>query len=125
MDILNTLINEKGTELVSSLVKQGFDNNTASGFLQKAGSGITSALSSGKVDLNQGSSTDKVSAIISSFDIPALAASVGINPELAQKGLTTLAPALLKLIGDNPGIASLLSGSAKGGDLLNMAKKFF
>lgn len=129
MDILNSLINEKGGELVSSLLKQGFDNNSASSFLREAGNGIGAALTSGKIDLSQGNIGDKAGDLINTFDISALAASVGINPEMAKNGLAIVAPKLLQLLqqqlGDNQGLASLLSGATKGGDLLNMAKKFF
>lgn len=129
MDILGTLIKEKGGELVSTLLQQGFDNGSANNLLREAGSALTSALGSGKIDLSQGNLGGKAGEILGSLNIPALAASVGISPEMAKNGLTAVLPKLLQLLqdqaGGSGGIASLLGGAAKSGDLFNMAKKLF
>jgi hypothetical protein len=127
MDMLNTLIGDKGGDLVASLLKQGFDNNNANTFLREAGGSISSAVTSGKVDLSQGGISDQVGALLKNIDITALASRVGIKPELAQSGLNTVLPTLLQLLqqGGGQGIGSLLSGAGSTGDLLNMAKKLF
>ncbi len=128
MDILKDIISEKGADLVASLTKTGFAQDTAKNFLSEAGGSMISALGSGNVDLKAGDVTQKSNALLANVDIAALAAKVGIDKGLASKGLAIVAPVVIKLIqdklGDNPALLGML-GAAKSGGVGDMFKKLF
>lgn len=114
MEIINTLMRVQGAALVSSLLRLGFDNKNADTFLHEAGSRFAAALTSGQIELNQGSSASHAHDIIGAIDAAALATSAGIDDELARKGLGVLVPQLLHLLqqqlSNGQSLTALLSG---------------
>ena len=90
MDILGTLLNDKGSELLSGLVSSGFSQEQADKFLPEAGSSVMSLLGEGDLD---------IAAILEKIDIAALAEKVGIDSSLAQAGLEKILPMLMEQLG--------------------------
>jgi len=129
MDIFNDIIGEKGAEILGALTQQGFSADNAQSFIKESGGSIMSALESGNVDLGQGDIEQKANSLIGNIEIASLASKVGISSEMAQTGLTTVAPIIMNAVqdklGDASGIMSLLGNSDAAGDLLGSVKKFF
>ncbi|MEW5757470.1 MAG: hypothetical protein AB1810_14330 [Pseudomonadota bacterium] len=128
MDILKDIINEKGADLIGSLTKAGFAGDIAKYFLSEAGTSMISAIGSGNVDLSSGSVDQKSNALLNNIDPTALATKVGINKDLASKGLAIIAPVVIKLLqdklGDNQGLLGML-GAAKSSGVGDVLKKLF
>ena len=130
MDLLNNLISNHSSELVSTLTDSGFNTEQAENFLPEAGRGVTEALSGGNLsELLGGDSSALMSTILEKVDIAGIASRLGIDESMVNNGLTALVPKVVEIFqGEGGGLASLLGGEGAGGLLGGLAKlggKFF
>lgn len=115
MDLLKTLLAEKGGDLAAALVdKAGFAPAEADSFVPAATGSV--------LDLLKGSGASRAAllsdpqALLSKLDVQRLAAGVGIGSDKARGGLLTLLPLLQSLLGEKAGglgaVASLLGATS-------------
>ncbi len=126
MSILDSLMSEHGPELLSSLTDSGFSSEQAEAFLPEAASSVGDALSGGGIAsmLGGGDDGDVASELLSKIDIQGLATKLGMDPTMAESGLSALIPKLLSLVGSQSGGLSGLLGGGAGG-LAGLAGKLF
>lgn len=125
MDFLNDIIRDRGGDLVGQLTsKAGFSKEQAERFVPAAGSSVADTLAkkASELDLNNLASPSSIGAIMKHVDVGALSQKAGVTAEQGAKGLSSLLPMLLGLIGDRAkgagGLLSLLGGAgAAGGNL--------
>jgi hypothetical protein len=124
--MLETLLNENGTELLAALTGSGgLDANQAESLLPAALNGIGDAVSGGGLDLGSlmGGGGEGITALLGKLDIAGIASSAGLETGQAQTGLTSLIPVVLSLLGNEAGgaggaegILSLLGGAGGTSD---------
>jgi len=102
MDILGTILQAKGGDLLSSLTGSGFTQEQAGKFLPEAGNSLLSILG------DKGGDQD-ADSILGQLDIASLASKVGIDSSLAETGLKQIIPIIMSQLG--------------GGDLGNIMGK--
>ena len=125
MDFLNDIIRERGSDLVGQLTsKADFSTEQAERFVPAAGSSVMETLASraSDLDLTDLASASSIGTITSHLDVGALSQQAGVTAEQGAKGLSSLMPMLMGLIGnqakDSGGLLSLLGGVGAGGDKL-------
>jgi hypothetical protein len=135
MDFLNDIIRDRGGDLVAQLTsKAGFSTEQAERFVPAAGSSVAETLASraSEMDLTNLASADSVGMILKHLDVGAIAKKAGVTAEQGAKGLNSLLPMLMQLIGDHAkdasGLLALLGGGGglgkNLGALKGMAGKF-
>lgn len=124
MDFLNDIIKERGGDLIAELTsKAGFSTDQAARFVPAAGSSVMDALTARASDLDLGdlTSASALGTITQQMDIGALSQKAGVTADQGAKGLSSILPMLMGLIGEHGkgagGLLSLLtaSGGAAGG----------
>lgn len=126
MEILENLISEHGSKLMSVLTESGFSPDQAEAFLPSAAQGISDAIGGeGFADLLGGDPGSATSAIASKIDIDGIASGAGIDPSLATEGLAALIPKVLEMLSAEGGSVSSLLGNGGIGGLAGMAGKLF
>ena len=130
MDLLNNLISNHSSELISTLTDSGFNTEQAQNFLPEAGRGVTEALSGGNLsELLTGDTNALMSTILEKVDVAGIASRLGIDESMVNEGLSALVPKVMEIFqGEGGGLASLLGGEGAGGLLGGLAKlgeKFF
>ena len=135
MDFLNDIIGDRGGELIAELTsKAGFSADQATRFVPAAGSSVMDALTSraSDLDLDDLASPSAIGTITQQLDIGALSQEAGVTAEQGAKGLSSILPMLMGLIGDHAkgagGLLSLLNAGGAGegglGALKGLAGKF-
>lgn len=125
MDFLKDLLNQHGSKLTDSLVKNsGFTADQAQKFVPAASEKAMQAIKGGGFDLDKLLKGGDVSALASKIDVAGLAAHAGIDANKAKAGLTSLLPQLLQLLQGKFDAKSLLAslGGDAGGAIGNAAK---
>ena len=124
MDLLNNLISNHSSELISTLTDSGFNAEQAQNFLPEAGQGVTEALSGGNLsELLGGDSSALLSTILERIDVAGIASRLGIDESMVNDGLTALVPKVMEIFqGEGGGLASLLGGEGAGGLLGGLTK---
>ena len=104
MDLLKTFLESNNTDLISSLVTNGFTQDQAEKFLPEAADSASSFI-------NDDSSSLNIDDILSKIDISGLAAKVGISPSVAEAGLKQILPLIISKLGGSD--LNKLMGSMK------------
>ena len=130
MEIIENLISEHGSSLMSTLTESGFTADQAQQFLPEAAQGMSDAISGGGISelLSGGDEGDMASTIMGKIDIESIASKIGIDSSLASDGLTALIPQVLAMMNSGGGGLSALLGSEGGGGIghvVGMAGKLF
>jgi len=123
MEIIENLIGEHGSSLMSTLTESGFTADQAQQFLPEAAQGMSDAISGGGISelLSGGDEGDMASTIMSKIDIESIASKIGIDSSLASHGLTALIPEVLAMMNSGGGGLSALPGSEGGGGIGHVA----
>ena len=116
MDIIKSIISEKGADLLGGLTGAGFNMEQAKGFLPEAGSSIASAVGGEDgFDLSDITKLGDLGGIMGNIDIAGLASKTGIEIPMVENGIKSLLPMLQNFLsagaGDN--ITSGLMGGMK------------
>ena len=110
MDLIKSLIADKGGELVSQLIdKSGFSTEQAEAFVPEAFSSVVDAVKGGANPEDEG-------GLLEQIDIGNLASKVGIDTEAASGGLSTILPMVMSLLGEKAGGLGALTSLLGGGD---------
>ena len=119
MEIIENLISEHGSSLMSTLTESGFTADQAQQFLPEAAQGMSDAISGGGISefLSGGDEGDMASTIMGKIDIESIASKIGIDSSLASDGLTALIPQVLAMMNSGGGGLSALLGSEGGGGI--------
>ena len=130
MEIIENLISEHGSSLMSTLTESGFTADQAQQFLPEAAQGMSDAISGGGISefLSGGDEGDMASTTMGKIDIESIASKIGIDSSLASDGLTALIPQVLAMMNSGGGGLSALLGSEGGGGIghvVGMAGKLF
>jgi hypothetical protein len=125
LDFLTEILKDKGAEMVSALTsKAGFSTDQAEKFVPEAGSSAVEVLKSKalSLDMENLASPGNISAILGGVDVAALARKVGVTADQGSKGLTTMLPMLLGLMGSKAngmtGMMSMLGVTGGAADKL-------
>lgn len=95
MEFLKDCFKEHGGALTEQLTAAGFSGERAGQFLPEAASGILD--SAKNMDVAEVSSqlvSDGPSQLLSAVNVDAIAAKLGMSPDLVTKGLAAIAPVL-------------------------------
>lgn len=129
MDFLNDIIRDRGADLIAELTsKAGFSTDQAERFVPAAGSSVMDMVASrtSDLDLTDLASASSVRTIMEHLDVGALSRTAGVTAEQGAKGLTSLLPMLMSLIGDHAkdagGLLSMLGAGGALGDNLDALK---
>lgn len=124
MNFISDIIKERSGDLIGQLTsKAGFSREQAERFVPAAGSSVADTLAKKalELDLTNLASASSIGAIAKHVDVRALSQKAGVTAEQGAKGLSSLLPMLMGLIGDRAkdagGLLSLLGGGASGGNL--------
>jgi hypothetical protein len=112
MDLIKSLIKEKGGDLVSHLTeKAGFNAEQAEAFVPEAFTSVMDAVKGGA----DAKDTD---GLLGKIDLAGLASKVGIDSGMAKGGLTAILPMIMSLLGSKAGgLGAITSMFGGGGDV--------
>lgn len=105
MNILTTLLADKGSDLIANLTQEGFSLEQAQRFLPEASKALMAVLSRGDEGMDLGATLGKL-------DIAGLAAQTGIDAGLASNGIRALLPSIADKLGGND-LGGMLGGVSK------------
>lgn len=111
MDLIQTVLDQKGGELLSALIeKTTMDKTQAESFLPEAGRSVMDAMASSASELDTETFASKanVSRLADKIDVAALASRAGISADQGESGLSTIVPMVLGFLGESGDAGALL-----------------
>ena len=111
MDPIQHFMDTEGAGTIAELASLGFSTEQADRFVPEA---LATLMQGQKVaNLFGSTGTDRLTTLLDSVDIAALASNVGVDGQRAETGLTALLPRLMDFLEDKQGLSDLL-GSTTG-----------
>lgn len=120
MDLIQTVLDQKGGELLAALMqKTTMDKTQAESFLPEAGKSVMDAMTSSASELDTESIGSKANAsrLVDAIDVGGLAARAGISTDQGMSGLSTIVPMVLGFLGESDNAGALLGLAAKAKSL--------
>jgi hypothetical protein len=116
VDLIQTVLDQKGGELLSALIqKTTMDKTQAESFLPEAGRSVMDAMTSSasELDTETIASTANMTRLVDRIDVGALASRAGISAEQGMSGISTIVPMVLGFLGESGDAGALLGLAAK------------
>ncbi len=109
MDPIKCFMDTEGDDMIAELSGLGFGAEQARRFLPEA---LATLMQGQKVaNLFGSTGTDRLTRLLDSVDIAALASNTGIDRKSAESGLTSLLPRLMDFLEHKQGLSDLLGNS--------------